>query len=95
MEAQADLILGTDGAYSAVRKQFMKRPRFNYQQVRSFPHVKPDIFLTRKLLFCLGIYSVLLSGTLHPTHSFWKRKFLISLIFLFLESEMIKVNIKQ
>ncbi|XP_046652495.1 kynurenine 3-monooxygenase-like [Daphnia pulicaria] len=32
VEAQADLILGTDGAYSAVRKQFMKRPRFNYQQ---------------------------------------------------------------
>lgn len=33
VETQADLILGTDGAYSAVRKQYMKRPRFNYSQV--------------------------------------------------------------
>ncbi len=75
MEAQADLILGTDGAYSAVRKQFMKRPRFNYQQVRTFPAVKPNICFTGKFLFCSGIYPVLLSGALHPTHGFWKRKF--------------------
>ncbi|XP_057365816.1 kynurenine 3-monooxygenase-like [Daphnia carinata] len=32
VETNADLILGTDGAYSAVRKQFMKRARFNYSQ---------------------------------------------------------------
>lgn len=32
VKAEADLILGTDGAYSALRKEFMKRPRFNYSQ---------------------------------------------------------------
>lgn len=36
VDAQADLILGTDGAYSAVRQQFMKRARFNYSQVGKF-----------------------------------------------------------
>ena len=34
---RADLILGTDGAYSALRKQFMKRPRFNYSK-EYIPH---------------------------------------------------------
>lgn len=29
---QADLIVGADGAYSAVRSHFMKRPMFNYSQ---------------------------------------------------------------
>lgn len=29
----ADLIVGADGAYSAVRSQFMKRPMFNYSQM--------------------------------------------------------------
>lgn len=32
VETNADLVLGTDGAYSAIRKQFMKRPRFDYSQ---------------------------------------------------------------
>lgn len=31
-EVQADLIFGTDGAFSAVRNSMMKRPMFNYQQ---------------------------------------------------------------
>lgn len=37
VDTRADLILGTDGAYSALRKQFMKRPRFNYSQ-EYIPH---------------------------------------------------------
>ena len=37
IDSRADLILGTDGAYSALRKQFMKRPRFNYSQ-EYIPH---------------------------------------------------------
>jgi len=34
---EADLVFGTDGAYSAIRKQFMKRSRFNYSQ-EYIPH---------------------------------------------------------
>ena len=37
MQADADLILGCDGAYSAVRRQMMKAPRFNYSQTY-IPH---------------------------------------------------------
>ena len=33
VDATADLIVGGDGAYSALRKQYMKQPRFNYAQV--------------------------------------------------------------
>ncbi|XP_030052278.1 kynurenine 3-monooxygenase isoform X1 [Microcaecilia unicolor] len=33
VEATCDLIVGCDGAFSAVRKQFMRQPRFNYSQV--------------------------------------------------------------
>ncbi|XP_053731235.1 kynurenine 3-monooxygenase [Synchiropus splendidus] len=34
---QADLIVGCDGAFSAIRKQFMRRSRFNYSQTY-IPH---------------------------------------------------------
>jgi len=37
VQAEADLILGCDGAYSAVRRQMMKMPRFNYSQTY-IPH---------------------------------------------------------
>eukprot|EP01135_Chromosphaera_perkinsii_P006762 Nk52_evm10s578 gene=Nk52_evmTU10s578 len=37
VDASADLIVGCDGAFSAVRKLMMKRPRFNYQQ-EYIPH---------------------------------------------------------
>ncbi|XP_043211081.1 kynurenine 3-monooxygenase-like isoform X1 [Amphibalanus amphitrite] len=37
VQADADLILGCDGAYSAVRRQMMKAPRFNYSQTY-IPH---------------------------------------------------------
>lgn len=36
-EIQAHLILGCDGAFSAVRKQFLRRSRFNYSQTY-IPH---------------------------------------------------------
>lgn len=34
---QADLIVGCDGAFSATRKQFLRRSRFNYSQTY-IPH---------------------------------------------------------
>jgi len=37
VETTADLIIGADGAYSALRKLFMKMPRFNYAQ-EYIPH---------------------------------------------------------
>ncbi|XP_047736345.1 kynurenine 3-monooxygenase [Hyalella azteca] len=36
-EVTADLIIGCDGAYSAVRKEMLKRPQFNYSQ-QYIPH---------------------------------------------------------
>lgn len=36
-ELQADLIVGCDGAFSAVRKQFLRQSRFNYSQTY-IPH---------------------------------------------------------
>ncbi|XP_062319899.1 kynurenine 3-monooxygenase [Osmerus eperlanus] len=36
-EIQADLIVGCDGAFSAIRKQFLRRSRFNYSQTY-IPH---------------------------------------------------------
>ena len=32
---EPDLVIGCDGAYSAVRKEMMRKPRFNYSQVFS------------------------------------------------------------
>ena len=29
---EGDLMIGCDGAFSALRKQFMKKPHFNYNQ---------------------------------------------------------------
>lgn len=31
-QVKADLIVGCDGAFSAIRKQFLRRSRFNYSQ---------------------------------------------------------------
>ena len=36
-QIMADLIVGCDGAFSAVRKQFLRRSRFNYSQTY-IPH---------------------------------------------------------
>lgn len=36
-EVQVDLIVGCDGAFSAIRKQFLRRSRFNYSQTY-IPH---------------------------------------------------------
>lgn len=36
-EIQADLIVGCDGAFSATRKQFLRRSRFDYSQTY-IPH---------------------------------------------------------
>lgn len=36
-EIQADFIVGCDGAFSATRKQFLRRSRFNYSQTY-IPH---------------------------------------------------------
>lgn len=36
-EFKADLIVGCDGAFSAIRKQFLRRSRFNYSQTY-IPH---------------------------------------------------------
>lgn len=36
-EVQADLIVGCDGAFSATRKQFLRRSRFDYSQTY-IPH---------------------------------------------------------
>ena len=47
VETTADLIIGADGAYSALRKLFMKMPRFNYAQV----------FFNNFLLYPLNITS--------------------------------------
>ncbi|XP_076064876.1 kynurenine 3-monooxygenase cn [Oratosquilla oratoria] len=37
IHAEADLIIGCDGAYSNIRKQMMRRPKFNYSQTY-IPH---------------------------------------------------------
>ena len=37
MTVKSDLVIGCDGAFSAVRKEMMKRPRFNYSQTY-IPH---------------------------------------------------------
>ncbi|XP_078590208.1 kynurenine 3-monooxygenase-like isoform X2 [Branchiostoma floridae x Branchiostoma japonicum] len=37
VEVRTDLIMGNDGAYSAIRKHMVKRPRFNYSQ-EYIPH---------------------------------------------------------
>jgi kynurenine 3-monooxygenase len=39
---QPDLIVGCDGAFSAVRKEMMKRPRFNYSQ-EYIPHAYMEL----------------------------------------------------
>lgn len=36
-QIEADLIVGCDGAFSAIRKQFLRRSRFNYSQTY-IPH---------------------------------------------------------
>lgn len=36
-QIDADLIVGCDGAFSAIRKQFLRRSRFNYSQTY-IPH---------------------------------------------------------
>lgn len=36
-QAKADLIVGCDGAFSAIRKQFLRRSRFDYSQTY-IPH---------------------------------------------------------
>lgn len=36
-EIQADLIVGCDGAFSAIRKQFLRQSRYNYSQTY-IPH---------------------------------------------------------
>lgn len=36
-QIQADLIVGSDGAFSAIRKQFLRRGRFDYSQTY-IPH---------------------------------------------------------
>ena len=36
-QIKADLIVGCDGAFSAIRKQFLRRSRFNYSQTY-IPH---------------------------------------------------------
>ncbi|KAI4812684.1 hypothetical protein KUCAC02_024052 [Chaenocephalus aceratus] len=36
-QIQADLIVGCDGAFSSIRKQFLRRSRFNYSQTY-IPH---------------------------------------------------------
>ncbi|KAM9316701.1 kynurenine 3-monooxygenase [Gastrophryne carolinensis] len=42
-----DLIVGCDGAFSVVRKQFMKKPRFNYSHVY-IPHGYKELTITAK-----------------------------------------------
>lgn len=37
VQIKADLIVGCDGAFSATRKQFLRRSRFNYSQTY-IPH---------------------------------------------------------
>merc|ERR1711872_697058 len=39
-----DLVIGCDGAYSAVRKEMMKRPRFNYSQ-EYIPHAYMELLM--------------------------------------------------
>merc|ERR1711874_612226 len=52
-----DLVIGCDGAYSAVRKEMMKKPRFNYSQTYiphaymelCMPQINGDFFSNRAL----------------------------------------------
>ena len=39
---EPDLVIGCDGAFSAVRKEMMKRPRFNYSQTY-IPHAYMEL----------------------------------------------------
>uniref|UniRef100_A0A8C5MTQ3 Kynurenine 3-monooxygenase n=1 Tax=Leptobrachium leishanense TaxID=445787 RepID=A0A8C5MTQ3_9ANUR len=47
IHANSDLIIGCDGAFSVVRKQFMKRPRFNYSHVY-IPHGYKELTIPPK-----------------------------------------------
>merc|ERR1712198_370111 len=40
--AEPDLVIGCDGAYSTIRKEMMKRPRFNYSQ-EYIPHAYMEL----------------------------------------------------
>jgi len=42
VDVKADLVIGCDGAFSAVRKEMMKRPRFNYSQ-EYIPHAYMEL----------------------------------------------------
>merc|ERR1719481_2083266 len=42
VEVKPDLVIGCDGAYSAVRKEMIKRPRFNYSQ-EYIPHAYMEL----------------------------------------------------
>ncbi|XP_068752463.1 kynurenine 3-monooxygenase-like [Montipora capricornis] len=44
LEVDVDLVIGSDGAYSAVRKELMKRPRFNFSQ-EYIPHGYKELSL--------------------------------------------------
>ncbi|KAL9957905.1 hypothetical protein ACROYT_G034860 [Oculina patagonica] len=44
LEVDADLVLGCDGAYSAVRRELMKRPRFDFSQ-EYIPHGYKELCL--------------------------------------------------
>ena len=42
MTVQSDLVIGCDGAFSAVRKEMMKRARFDYSQTY-IPHAYMEL----------------------------------------------------
>lgn len=47
IHTNADLVVGCDGAFSVVRKQFMKKPRFNYSHVY-IPHGYKELTIVPK-----------------------------------------------
>ncbi|KAM8952943.1 kynurenine 3-monooxygenase [Pelodytes ibericus] len=47
IQINSDLIVGCDGAFSVVRKQFMRRPRFNYSHVY-IPHGYKELTIPPK-----------------------------------------------
>ncbi len=72
-EIQADLIVGCDGAFSAIRKQYLRQSRFNYSQTYiphgymelTMPPKDGDVRVTTMLSDSLHIRSALISVCSH------------------------------
>lgn len=60
VQIKADLIVGCDGAFSATRKQFLRRSRFDYSQIYiphgymelTMPPINGEVSVCSILVYC-------------------------------------------